>query len=56
VRTLWNLPEFNRAPRNIVEFHVEVRLIREYKDLLKKRIRVMEHVYIYRYISFVMGV
>jgi hypothetical protein len=53
---LWNLPEFNRAPWNIVEFRVEVRLIGEYKDPLKKRIRVIEHVYIYGYVSFAMGV
>jgi hypothetical protein len=39
-----------------VEFHVEVRPGWEYQDPFEKRIRVMEHVYIYGYISFAMGV
>jgi hypothetical protein len=35
---------------------VEVRSDWEYKDPFKKRIRVIEHVYISRYVSFALGV
>jgi hypothetical protein len=53
---LWSLLELHGAPQNIMEFCVEVSLGCEYKDLFKKRIRVMECVYIYKYIYFAMGV